>query len=146
MSTYMSDGKYFRRHRKKRVTTLEHTSFASPLDSILFRDSTHSSHFAEPLGSTAGLLFLPSHSTRLWRPDIRSPRLSLFYLRFLSFRVFFPLSFANIVLVQPLVSFQVVVAAFSLFPRPSSFVRSSFSTLLSASTPPACFSFVHPIL
>ena len=63
MSAYMSDGKYFRRHRKKRVTTLEHTSFASPLDSILFRDSTHSSHFAQPLGSTAGLLFLPSHPT-----------------------------------------------------------------------------------
>ena len=56
------------RYRKRRVATLKHTSFASPLDSILFRDSTHSSHFAQPLGTSG--TSIPPFTSRSTDTDV----------------------------------------------------------------------------
>lgn len=44
----------------------------APLDSILFRDSTHSFHSAHPLGARE--TSIPPFASRHWRPDIHSPR------------------------------------------------------------------------
>lgn len=47
---------------------MKHTSFASPLDSILFRDSTHSSHFAQPLGTSG--TSIPPFTSRSTDTDV----------------------------------------------------------------------------
>lgn len=123
------------------MTTLEHTSSASPLDSILFRDSTHSFHFAQPLGSS-GTSIPPfaSHSTDTDVPTsavLLSLSLSFwlsFWLSF-SFRVFRSLPLAP-------TSSGAAPGSFpgrrsvpsSLDPRASFVPRSQPS---SASTPPA---------
>lgn len=119
------------------MATLKHTSFASPLDSILFRDSTHSSHFAQPLGTSG--TSIPPFTSRSTDTDVPTsaalppPPLSLslpFLLRFSCF--------PSLTARTDSASFPARRFPLSLDPR-ASFVRSFVRRFQpsSASTPPA---------
>lgn len=114
---------------------MKHTSFASPLDSILFRDSTHSSHFAQPLGTSG--TSIPPFTSRSTDTDVPTsaalppPSLPLSSVS----SPFLVFSFSNCSYRLRFLS----SSAFPSFPRPSSFVRSFVRRFQpsSASTPPA---------
>lgn len=139
------------RYRKRRVATLKHTSFASPLDSILFRDSTHSSHFAQPLGTSG--TSIPPFTSRSTDTDVPTsaalaspPPLPFSFPLSSVSSPFLVFSFSNC---SYRLRFLSSSASFPSFPRPSSFVRSfvrRFQPSTASSTSSRLVSFVHPIL
>lgn len=93
---------------------MEHTSFASPLDSILFHDSTHSFHFAQPLGRNG--TSIPPFASHRSDTDVPTSAVlaSLFPTTLFYHFACIPFSLPNILLQQPPVPFQVVAVAFPL--------------------------------
>lgn len=101
----------------------ERTSFASPLDSILFRDSTHSFHFAHPLGTTRTSIppfaSLSSDTDVPTSAVLGSPFFSLLHVPYVSLPL--PLTSSSN---SPRFLSRLVTAAFpSFFDPPLSFVR-----------------------